>query len=96
MIKVKKLIKHAMIPTKNNRYDAGWDLYAAEDVTINAGEQALISTGIALEMPNEYCGLIWSRSGLAVKQGIQVMAGVIDSSYRGEIKVCYQRSPSCS
>jgi len=50
--------------------------------------QVLVSTGIALAIPEGYVGLIWPRSGLAVKRGIDVFAGVIDSGYRGEIKVC--------
>lgn len=75
-------------PTKALDGDAGWDLYANEEVMIRTGERKVIKTGISLEIPDEYVGLIWPRSGLAAKSGIDVLAGVIDSSYRGEILVC--------
>lgn len=85
---VKLLREDAKIPTKANETDAGWDLYAAEDVTINGGERGVVKTGIALQIPDGYVGLIWPRSGLAVKKGLDVLAGVIDAGYRGEIMVC--------
>lgn len=87
-IKVKKLSETAKIPTKNNFYDAGFDLYADQDAILVPGKQQLISTSVALEIPINNVGLIWPRSGLSAKQGIDVLAGVIDCDYRGEIKVC--------
>ena len=78
----------AIVPSKNNTSDAGWDLYSLEDKEINRGRRATIATGIAMSIPEGYVGLIWPRSGLAVKQGVAIFAGVIDSGYRGEIKVC--------
>ena len=78
----------AKMPTKAHTSDAGWDLYAANSTIISEHQRKTIETGIALEIPNGYVGLIWPRSGLSVKQGIDVLAGVVDSGYRGEIKVC--------
>ena len=67
--------------------DAGIDLYATEDCIIQPGEQALVKTGIYVSFSPDYYLRIAPRSGLAYKNGIDVMAGVIDSSYRGEIGV---------
>ena len=67
--------------------DAGADLTASEKTVIPARNRSLVGTGIRLEMPEGYVGLIWPRSGLAIKKGIDCGAGVIDSCYRGEIKV---------
>ena len=87
-IKVKKLTESAQIPTRANESDAGWDIYSDEDVIINPNTQRLISTGISVEIPHGTVGLIWPRSSLAVKNGVDVFAGVVDSGYRGEVKVC--------
>ena len=87
-IDIKKLDDMAIVPSKNNTTDAGWDLYSLEDKEINRGRRTTISTGIAMSIPEGYVGLIWPRSGLAVKRGVTIFAGVIDSGYRGEIKVC--------
>ena len=67
--------------------DAGADLIASEKTVIRARGRSLVGTGIRLEIPEGYVGLIWPRSGLAIKKGIDCGAGVIDSCYRGEIKV---------
>lgn len=67
--------------------DAGIDLYATEDCIIQPGEQTLVKTGISVSFSPDYYLRIAPRSGLAYKSGIDVMAGVIDSSYRGEIGV---------
>ena len=91
-IAIKKLTKSATVPTKNNTSDAGWDLYAVEDAVINSGDRTTIATGVAMAIPEGYVGLIWPRSGLAVKSGVDVFAGVIDSGYRGEIKVSLYNS----
>jgi len=84
--KVKKLTESASIPTKN-QHDAGWDLYTDEAITIPAGATVLISTGIAMAIPKGYAGLIWDRSSMGVK-GLHRHAGVVDSEYRGPVKVC--------
>jgi dUTP pyrophosphatase len=66
---------------------AGADLRAAEAVTVPPGARAAVGTGIHLEIPPGHVGLVWPRSGLAVRHGIDTLAGVIDSDYRGEVKV---------
>ena len=87
-VKVKRLADNAIMPTKSQWDDAGFDLYSTEELTIYAGDTVLVSTGISMEIPTGHVGLIWPRSGLASKHGIDVFAGVIDAGYRGEIKVC--------
>ena len=84
---VKKLSESANLPSKGNADDAGWDLYSNEAVTIPAGATVLISTGIAMAIPKDHVGLIWDRSSMGVK-GVHRHAGVIDSGYRGPVKVC--------
>jgi len=86
-ILVKKMHKNAKIPTKGTRGAAGHDLYAIEDKTIPAKGQQVVKTGISLRLPNGTYGRIAPRSGLAVKHGITVNAGVIDRDYTGEIGV---------
>ena len=75
------------IPQYAHAGDAGADITASEKITIPPRERSLVSTGVRLEIPEGCVGLIWPRSGLAVKKGIDCGAGVIDSHYRGEIKV---------
>ena len=91
-IKVQKLTKWARMPNKANEFDAGWDLYASDDAVIAPTKTELIGTDIALGIPEGYVGLIWDRSGMAANRGIHRFAGVIDSGYRGEIKVCLWNS----
>ena len=86
-LKVKKLLKEAKLPVRKREGDAGLDLYSVEDVNLNPGEWKAISTGIAVEIPKGYVGLIKDRSGLALKHALHCLAGVIDENYRGEIKV---------
>jgi len=66
---------------------AGADLRASEDVVLAAGARAAVPTGISIEIPSGHVGLVWPRSGLAVRHGLDTLAGVIDSDYRGEVKV---------
>jgi dUTP pyrophosphatase len=75
------------IPQYAHAGDAGADITASEKIAIPPRKWTLVSTGVRLEIPEGYVGLIWPRSGLAVKKGIDCGAGVIDSHYRGEIKV---------
>ncbi len=75
------------IPYYAHDGDAGADLTASETMVIPAKSRSLVGTGIRLEIPEGHVGLIWPRSGLAIKKGIDCGAGVIDSCYRGEIKV---------
>lgn len=87
-MKIKLLDKNARIPTFANPGDAGADLYSIDNVFIHGREQKLVYTGIALEIPVGYVGLVRPRSGLATKLGIGMnSSGVIDSGYRGEIGV---------
>lgn len=90
-INIKKLNENAVIPTYGSEFSAGADLYALldEDINIAPGETKLIKTGLALEIPVGYAGLIYARSGLATKQGLAPAncVGVVDSDYRGEVMV---------
>lgn len=81
----KKLDPQAKSPTKGNPGDAGIDLYANEEIIFQPGEQKRIHTGIAMEIPSGYVGLIWDKSGISFKQGLKIVGGVIDCGYRGEI-----------
>jgi dUTP pyrophosphatase len=86
---VRLLSEHARVPTRAHEGDAGLDLRAAEGTTIPPGKRASVGTGIALEIPPGYAGLVVPRSGLAAKHGISLVnaPGLIDSGYRGEIRV---------
>lgn len=90
-INIKKLNEKAIIPTYGSEYAAGADLYACmeDTVTIAPGETAFIHTGIAMEIPTGFAGLVYARSGLASKKGLAPAnkVGVIDADYRGEIMV---------
>ena len=88
-MKIKLLSDKAMIPYRGSEEAAGYDLYSIDSVDINPGECKLISTGIAIQLPSGYFGAIFPRSGTAVKRGLRLAncVGVIDSDYRGEIKV---------
>ena len=76
-----------MIPARANKTDAGYDLWSVESYTLKPLERKLFKTGICVEIPEGYYGRIAPRSGLAYKHGLDTLAGVIDSSYRGEIGV---------
>lgn len=90
-IKIKKTIKYAKIPTYAHDNDAGMDLYAAESHTMYPGVN-VIRTGIAMEIPEGYVGLVMDKSGIASKYGFSVIGGVIDSGYKGEIMVVLYKS----
>ena len=75
------------VPSYSHSGDAGADLKASEPTIIQAKGKTLVSTGLRIELPEGHVGLIWPRSGLAVKHSIDCGAGVIDANYRGEIKV---------
>ena len=87
MININLLDPMAKIPTRGSDESAGLDLHTIESVTIPPGQRALLKTGLAMSMPKGYVGLIWPRSKLAAKMGIDVLAGVVDSDYRGEIMI---------
>jgi len=86
-LRVKRLDKDVKIPKYAYKGDAAFDLCAREEVFVGAGEHKLIPTGIAIEIPEGYAGLIWDKSSLAGKYAIKTLGGVIDSGYRGEIVV---------
>lgn len=77
------------MPKRAHRGDAGVDLYAAEDLTLEPGQRGLVGTGVALALPLGTVGLVHPRSGLAARQGLSIVnaPGTIDADYRGEIKV---------
>jgi len=77
----------AIAPMSMRDGDAAFDLAASEAVTIESNTQQLVGTGVHMAIPIGFVGLIWDRSGLAAKSQITTMGGVIDSNYRGEIKV---------
>lgn len=86
---VRRLRPDAIVPARAYDGDAGLDLHAADAVTIAPGERAVVPTGIALELPPGHAGLVLPRSGLAARHGIALVnsPGLIDSGYRGEIRV---------
>lgn len=90
-VNIKKLNENAVIPTYGSEYAAGADLYACEDdkIVIMPGETKMIHTGLAMEIPQGYAGLIYARSGLATKKGLAPAnkVGVVDADYRGEVMV---------
>lgn len=84
-LKIKKLRSDAKLPTHGHPGDAGIDFYCVEDVRFPPGKQERVHTGLAIEIPEGYVGLIWDKSSISFNLGLKVMGGVIDSSYRGEI-----------
>ena len=86
-LKIKKMHPEATIPKYLRPGDAAMDLYSCESKVIQPQQREVVSTGIAMAIPKEHVGLIWDRSGMAANHGIKSMGGVIDSNYRGEIKV---------
>ena len=88
-LRVAKLKAEAKVPTRAHAGDAGLDLYACEAAHIGPGERWSVGTGIAVEIPDGHAGLVLPRSGLAKRHGITLVnsPGLIDSGYRGEIRV---------
>jgi dUTP pyrophosphatase len=88
-VEVKRLDTGLPLPQQAHAGDAGFDLVAAEDVSLKPFERALVKTGIAIAVPEGYAGYVQPRSGLAWKSGLGLVnsPGLIDSGYRGEIKV---------
>ena len=93
-VKIKRLTKNAILPTRGSNQAAGYDLYACIDRdmayrSIHPHETVKIGTGLSLEIPEGYFGAIFARSGIATKRGLRPAncVGVIDSDYRGEIVV---------
>ena len=86
-IKAKKIYPDAVLPQTMRAGDAAMDFYAYKDYQIKAGQRIVVSTGLAIAIPDGYWGNVRDRGGLAAKHGIHTMAGVIDSNYRGEVQV---------
>lgn len=85
-IKVLKIDKDVPLPNYAKSGDAGLDLYSAEEVMLRPRERYGVKTGIKMEIPQGYVGLIWDKSGVALNSGVKTMAGVVDSGYRGEVQ----------
>lgn len=85
IIKFKKLYNDVTLPKYAHPEDAGMDLYSRENKVLKSGERYNFGTGLSMELSQNYVGLIWEKSGLATKNGLISLGGVIDSGYRGEI-----------
>jgi dUTP pyrophosphatase len=88
-LRVRRLDERALLPTRAHEHDAGLDLHALEEIELGPGERGSVRTGIAVEIPDGQAGLVLPRSGLADRHGIALVnaPGLIDSGYRGELRV---------
>jgi dUTP pyrophosphatase len=86
-LQIQRIHPDAKLPSYAYEGDAGMDLYSVEDTTITPGEKVLVATGLKLAVPAGHGGFVWDKSGIATKYHIKTMAGVVDSNYRGELKV---------
>ncbi len=86
-MKIKLLTENAIAPKRATEHAAGYDIFCSEHITLIPSARALISTGFAMAIPHGKVALIWPRSGLAGKFGIDSLAGCVDSDYRGTVKV---------
>lgn len=90
-VRFKRLTKTAMTPTRGSAFAAGYDLYADTDreIVVEPGDTVEFYTGLALEIPDGYCGKIYSRSGLSTRYGLRLAncVGVVDSDYRGNVGI---------
>lgn len=85
VLEFKRIDERAVLPTRGSELSAGLDLYSIEDITIGPKQRVLAKTGLAVAITPGHYGRIAPRSGLAMKHGLDVLSGVIDSDYRGEI-----------
>lgn len=90
ILPIKRLDEEVELPSYAYEGDAGLDLRAAEDVVLKPFERRLVSTGLAIAIPDGYAGFVQPRSGLALREGLSMAntPGLIDAHYRGELKVC--------
>jgi dUTP pyrophosphatase len=97
-IPVRRLDPDLPLPSYAHPGDAGADLHAATDVTLQPGQRALVPTGIAMALPEGYVGLVHPRSSLAARHGISIVnaPGTIDAGYRGEVQVCLVNTDAAS
>ena len=86
-VKVKRIHPAAKLPVRGTNWSAGADLSCLEAFTLGPGERKLIRTGLAVEIPPGWYGRVAPRSGLAANHGVDMLAGVVDSDYRSELKV---------
>ncbi len=86
-LKIRRLSEDAILPSYAYQGDAAFDLCALEIVTLKPKEFKAISTGLSLEIPQGYVGLVWDKSGIAIKSGLKTLGGVVDCGYRGEVLV---------
>jgi dUTP pyrophosphatase len=84
-LRFKQLDDRAVLPARGSSFAAGLDVCCIEDVTVEPRQRAVARTGLAVAIPHGFYGRVAPRSGLAVKHGLDVLAGVIDSDYRGEL-----------
>jgi dUTP pyrophosphatase len=89
-LNVTKLVPHANLPARATSGSAGYDLFSTDNYVVLPGRRVVVSTGISVQLPPGCYGRIAPRSGLAVKHGLDTLAGVIDSDYTGEVKVVLQ------
>ena len=87
IVRFKKLSDSAVIPSYSRSGDAGLDLVSDESLVLKPGERRAVGTGVACEIPQGFVGLFWDRGGWSLKHGLHTLAGVLDSNYRGELKV---------
>ena len=88
-IKIKRLNENAILPEKQHDSDAGYDLHSIEEIILKPNQIYKVKTGIAIQIPNNYGGLVLPRSGLSSKYGISLIntPGLIDPGYRGELLI---------
>ena len=86
-VNVKKLHPDATLPTYAHLGDAGMDFFALERTVITPNERVVVKTGISMEIPEGYVGLLWDKSGISFKHGLKTIGGVIDAGYRGEVGI---------
>ena len=89
-LNVTKLVPHANLPARSTPGAAGYDLFSTDNYVVLPGRRVVVSTGISVQLPPGTYGRVAPRSGLAVKHGLDTLAGVIDPDYTGEIKVVLQ------
>jgi dUTP pyrophosphatase len=86
-IKIERLEKDLPLPSYAYAGDAAFDLFAAVETKLQPQEFVAIPTGLKMEIPDGYVGLIWDKSGIAIKKGLKTLGGVVDSGYRGELRI---------
>lgn len=92
MLRVKKLVATAVLPQKAHAGDLGYDLFASQWTDIFPNETKLVKTGIAIQFPEGYGGIIKDRSSVATKRELFTVAGVIDNGYTGEIQIAFHNA----